>query len=368
MHKTLRFWLGAAISAVFLGLFFWKIDPRATVNAIKEANYWWLAPAVGAYFIAVLFRTLRWHYLLLPMKSIRAGRLYPIVVIGYMANNLLPVRLGEFVRAFFVGQKEGVSKSAALATIIIERVFDGVFLLILALVVWPFLPVADLLRDFAGTVHLSQGLVVFLISAPFILVTVVFFAVAFSPALGHRLVGIALAFVPGKFKGGAERLALGFIDGLASLRSPRRVLAVVALTAPVWLMEALMYYLIALGFHVDVPFHGILMSASASNLATSLPSSAGGVGPFELITKLSLQAMNVSGEVAAAYAIVLHVALLAPVTLLGLFFLWQQNVSFGEVARQSAKSSAEAELNRTSEKTVVAKVPQAKKGELPPGG
>ena len=151
-----------------------------------------------------------------------------------------------------------------------------------------------------------------------------------------------LRFAPGRLKASAELLLTGFLQGLASLRNPRRVLAALLFTLPIWLAEAVMYYLIAFGFHLGQPFHGILLTTSTSNLATSLPSSAGGVGPFEYATRLTLESLEVGAEVAAAYAITLHVALLAPVTLLGLFFLWSMNISLGEMARQPPTALGES--------------------------
>ena len=334
MLKSRRFWLGVVFSAGFLALFFWRIDLGETADALKQANYWWLVPAIAAYFIAVLFRALRWHFLLLPLKSVPSRRLYPIVVIGYMANNLLPVRLGELVRAFFIGQKEGISKSAALATILLERVFDAMFLVLLALIVWPFLPVADLLGDFSDSTGIPQFALFLVISTPFVVVFGLFFAVAFAPGVGRKIIGWVLVLTPGRLRGAAETLINGFMEGLGSLRHPRRVMATMALTVPVWLAEGAMYLLISQGFNIGQPFHGILLVTSTSNLATSLPSSAGGVGPFEFATRLTLESLDVAAELAAAYAIVLHVALLAPVTLLGLYFLWSQNISLGEATRQ----------------------------------
>lgn len=335
MLKKRRFWLGAIFSAAFLVLFFWKIDLSEAVAKVKEADYRLIPAAMACYFAAVYFRTLRWHFLLLPLKSVPVRRLYPIVVIGYMANNLLPVRLGEVVRSYFAGRKEGLPKAATLATILIERVFDGIFLLLLAVVVWPFLPVVDLLSGMASTVGVSQTVLVLLVSAPFVVVFVGFFTVALFPAFGRILILRALVIVPGRLREPLQALAFGFLDGLRVLRSPRRVLSTALLTAPVWMLEATMYYLMGLGFRLGVPYHAFLLTTSSSNLATSLPSSAGGVGLFEYATKLTLEAMAVSPEVAAAYAIVLHAVLLAPVTLLGMLFLWLGNMSLSEAAKQS---------------------------------
>ena len=326
MLKSRRFWLGAMFSAGFLVLFFWKVDLNGTVHALRSANYWWILPALVCYFIAVAFRTLRWHVLLLPLKSVPVRRLYPLVVIGYMANNLLPARLGELVRAYLAGRREGMPAAATLATILIERVMDGVFLLLLGLCVWSFLPVASLLE--------GRELAVAAVSAAFALALVAFFAVALVPALGQLGVRSLQRLLPHKARAPVGGLLSGFLAGFQTLRSPRQVFATILMTAPIWLFEAEMYYLIALGFRIREPFHAFLLTTSASNLATSL-STPGGVGPFEYATRLTLEALSVPVQDAVSYALVLHVALLLPVTLLGLVFLWMSNTSLQEVARET---------------------------------
>ena len=191
-----------------------------TWDALKGAEYGWLVPAVAVYFVAVAFRAIRWHYLLRHMKSIPAGRLYPVVVVGYMANNLLPIRLGEFVRSWHLGQREGVSKSAALATIIVERVLDGIVLLILALILWPFLPVNDLLSEFTDETGIPWGVLLALAVIPFTVVMTIFVVAAVNPALAKRLAGRLALLAPGKVREPVQSMLVKFIDGLAALRSP----------------------------------------------------------------------------------------------------------------------------------------------------
>ncbi len=337
MFTTRRFWIGIAFSAILLGLFFWQVDLGDTWDALKDANYLWLIPAIAVYFIAVFFRTLRWHFLLRPLKSVSPGRLYPVVIVGYMANNLLPVRLGELVRSYFLGEREGVSKTATLATIILERVYDGVGLIIIGLIVWPLLPVPDVLRDFSNDTGIPEALMVALVVLPFAVVLAVFVGIALSPRLGRAVVAFTLRLVPVRVRPPVEVLLHRFIEGLASLRSARRVATVLLLTFPVWLTEAAMYWIVMLGFDIGQPFHGILLTASASNLATSVPSTAGGVGPFEYATRLTLEGLGETAEAAAAYAIVLHVALLAPVTVAGLAIMWAQNLRLGDIAKRPGR-------------------------------
>jgi uncharacterized protein (TIRG00374 family) len=339
--KTRRFWIGVVFSAALLSLFFVQVDLSETADTLRSANYIWFIPAIAIYFVAVLFRSLRWHFFLRPLKPISPWRLYPVVVIGYMANNLLPMRLGEFVRSFFLSEREGISKSATLATIILERVFDGVGLLIIALIVWPLLPVPDVLRDFTEDSGFPLNLLLFLVIAPFAIVLGIFAAVALSPRFGRGIVRVILVVVPGALKHPAESIMQAFVDGLASLRNPRRILAALLLTFPVWIAEGSMYYLISLGFDIDQPFHAMMFTTSTSNLATSLPSSAGGVGPFEYATRVTLEGLGVAGEIAAAFAIALHVALLAPVTMLGLLFMWTQNLSLKQAVETRFVDSPE---------------------------
>lgn len=336
--KSRRFWLGLAFSVTLLGLFFWQVPLGKTLEALREANYWWFVPALAVYFAAVLLRTYRWHFLLRPLRPIPTRRLFPVVVVGYMANNLLPIRLGEIVRSYYVAQREQVSGSAALATIIVERVFDGLVLIALALSVWAFLPTSHLLRDLAEGLRLPLGLLVALAVLPFVVAFLAFLALAAFPAREATVVGAITWFIPGRLKVTVRRLLKGFMTGLVSLRSPKGVVRMLLLSVPIWLCEATMYWLIGLGFGLDKLFHSFLLTTATSNLATSVPA-PGGVGPFEFATQVTLVSLGAEAGRAGAYALALHAALLVPVTILGFIVLWKTNISFAGIMR-SAKGPA----------------------------
>ncbi|HKI55178.1 MAG TPA: lysylphosphatidylglycerol synthase transmembrane domain-containing protein, partial [Anaerolineales bacterium] len=127
--KKWQFWLGVLISAVFIWLALGGLQLNEFWNVVKQANYIWLIPGVGVYFIGVWIRAWRWHYLLGPIKKISTKTMFPITTIGYMGNNIYPARAGEVLRAVILKRREGVSVSASLATIIVERIFDGVVML-----------------------------------------------------------------------------------------------------------------------------------------------------------------------------------------------------------------------------------------------
>ena len=258
-----------------------------------------------------------------------------------MANNILPVRLGEVVRAYYVGEREKVSKVAALATIAVERVFDGLTLLFFAAIVGLFLPIVGLLQGLAERAGVPWILLAMAMSMPFVGVLLFMIAAASSPPWFQTLIERTTGILPARIRDRVRSLVNVFIDGLASLKDPRRLAIVFLLSLPVWLMEALMYYIVAFSFDLHNTFGlaelagVILLVTAVSNLATSVPAAGGGVGAFEVAAAATLTLLGAEASAAGAYTIVVHAALLLPVTLLGFVFLWSEKVSFGQLARDS---------------------------------
>ena len=121
----IKLWIGIAISAFFLVLLFRKIDFDKLATAFSVMDCRFLPPALVLTFISYYLRAVRWKFLLLPIQRTRMSNLFPATLIGYMANNLLPARLGEFVRAYTLGRKEGIGSSAVFASLVLDRLCDG---------------------------------------------------------------------------------------------------------------------------------------------------------------------------------------------------------------------------------------------------
>ncbi|MGE5860824.1 MAG: lysylphosphatidylglycerol synthase transmembrane domain-containing protein, partial [Ignavibacteria bacterium] len=119
MKINIKLWISIIISMVFVVLIFYEVDFNKTEQALRDADYIYLPFAVVLSIVTNILRTYRWKYVINPIKKISTHSLFSGVAIGYMANNLLPARLGEFVRAYMMGKKEGISKSATLATIVL---------------------------------------------------------------------------------------------------------------------------------------------------------------------------------------------------------------------------------------------------------
>ena len=336
------------MSALFIGFFILRTDLGDMGKALSSANYFYVIPGIGAYFIALLWRTIRWKIILKPLGDYRVSRLWPVVTVGYAANNILPVRLGEIVRAYYLNIREGPTKTSGLATILVERVFDGLALLFLVAMVSLFVPVTGLFRDLGEQARVNWLLLTLGLSVPFFSLVLGLIAMAIWPQVIERLVARLLRRLPSKLQPAAVSLSNQFLLGLSALRYPRRLVAIFLLSVPVWLSEAAMYFLIALGFDLQDYFSSIgllagvlILTTATSNMGTVIPSSGGGVGPFEFFAQATLVFFAVDVSVASAYVLVLHAALLLPITVLGLVYVWLGNNSLTQLARGSQSQASE---------------------------
>lgn len=322
--ERIRLAIGLLVSAVFLYLALRGLRLHEVWNTIQGANYWWLLPGVGAYFLGVVVRTWRWHYMLRPIKPIPLRTLFPVVCIGYMGNNIYPARAGEVLRAYILKRREQVSMSANMATVVVERLFDGLTML---LFVFLALPISNFNPRYEA--------IVTLFSALFFGALVLFLALAMRPHTARAWYTRLLALcVPQRFHDAAHHLFDRFIDGLASLRNGRDVFMIFITSIIIWLLETLKYWFVMHAFPFHVSFLVLMLMNGIVNLATTLPAAPGYIGTFDAPGIEVLEAFGVPGEIAAGYTLVLHAALWLPITLLGGYYLWRENVS---VARARAE-------------------------------
>ncbi len=321
MLKSWRFWLGAVISALFLIIALRGLDLRHVLLDIRAANYWWLVPGVVVYFVAVWARTWRWHYLLRPIKPIPVKTMWPVVVIGYMGNNIYPFRIGEVIRAYVLKKKQGVSVSASIATILVERIFDGLVMLIFVFVALPIAP--------GLPAWLRQTVI--LASIAFFGALAIFLVMAALPTASRKIYRRLIhRFVPRRFQRKLLALADRFMEGLSSLRNPVDVLMVFVTSAIIWLLETVKYWFVMHAFSFSVSFFALMLMNGVVNLATTLPSAPGYIGTFDGPGIEILKVFDVTPSVAAAYTLVLHAALWLPVTLLGLWYMFRESLSWKE--------------------------------------
>lgn len=329
MLRSHRVWFGLLVSLIFLALFFRQTDFPGMWAALAEADYLYVIPALAVYLGAVWLRAVRWHYLLRPLQAVSVTVLYPVVVIGYMTNNLLPARLGELVRAYLIGERERVSKTATLGTIVVERLCDGAVLILFLLTVAAFTGVSTDIRHLAWVMGGLLGVALLGLAV-----------ITASGALRERAAALALHALPARLRLQFLDLGFSFLRGLAVLRSPSALVVAFATSAASWTLEAAMYALIGRAFAFDLGFHVYLLVTAAANLAISVPSSQGGIGPFEFFAKETIVFFGIGAGAAQAYAVALHAILLLSMISLGLIFLWAINLSLRDVIERAERGGA----------------------------
>ena len=330
--KDKKFWLGVIVSVVCLYWAFHDEDFGAIGRALGQVNYWALIPALALYFAGVWVRSIRWGVLLSPLRpGIRPYSLFRVLAIGYMGNDILPARLGDVLRVYVLSRRENITKSATLATILVERILDGLTML-------GFLAVSALFITLNA--EMTNALRVF--SVVFLVGLLVFVALAASPERITTLIQILLGrsplgrVIPESLHARALHITSSFVTGLAVLRSWQGVVSLLGLSVAAWSAEAAMYYIIgAWGFGFSLPIHAYTMTTAAANLSTLVPSSPGFLGVFDGVAKTVLVGLFptlIDSTQALSYVAVLHAALLFPVTVLGLVYMARESVSWRELA------------------------------------
>lgn len=326
-HKGLL--IGIAVSAVLLFLFLRQTDFGEMWQALKEAKYVFLIPALLVRLFGVYLRSVRWQYFLKPFGSFSSLRLFPLVVIGFLVNSILPGRLGIVARAYMLGEEEKISKMAVGGTMVAEQVFDGVTLIIFALCIAMFVPLVGLVQ---GAVYIAAAL--FSVALVFCLI------LAFSQRFARMMINMVLVIVPEKWHRKAEEWLQRLVDGLQFMRSPHRLAVSFFLSALVWLCEAAMFYMAGLAFDLQQPFHVMVLVTAVASLSWAFMFVApAGVGAFEYACSVTLMqfvpVIFTSEEytaMVAAFVVVLHALIILPMVVLGFVFLWRENLSLAKVA------------------------------------
>lgn len=319
--------LGVCLTLIFLILVLWKIDLDKLSASLAAANYWYLLPASLVTFAGYVLRTLRWGRMLRPTQTVAVRQLFPILMIGFMANNVLPARAGELVRAYVLHRRASVSKTLGLATIGLERLLDGLTLVLLL----GLLSLRFPLPEWGTGLARSAGVL-------FTGVAVLVGLLLLNPDTTSRLVAWLSNRMPNRIARRANAMFAAAFLGLQAVRRRRAVLALALLSIFVWLAEATSYFLIVRGFDLALPAGAMLLAPVfllvVVNLGIMLPSAPGYVGTFQAFAVLALSAFGVQRETALVIAVISHGMQYLLVTGLGLLFLWRGRLSLLQISAQ----------------------------------
>ena len=310
--RSLSTWLKLlatlGVSVAFLYLFLRDLDFSAVLDSLRDANYELVPLGLLLFTGSLGVRALRWRVFYSPGAP-RLGLLLPILMITIAGNNLLPLRGGELLRAQLLLDRAGVSRMRTFGVALIERFLDlfvlGVFVVVGRFIV--NIGIAFLVPGLLIAAAAAAGLVV----ARFV-----------TQGLPGRIASITWLPLPERWRVRLRFWGEWIIDGFSVVRSPSLFLQAVLWTSASWALEFAMYWVVARAFHIDESFLTLAFVGASANLALSIPSSQGGVGPFQWVAKEALLKFGVATNMAAAYALALHVLLVVPVTLAGVVVFW----------------------------------------------
>lgn len=315
MKKYIFNILGIGISFALLWWIFRDQNLAELWTSFLLAHKGYLILGIILILPSFIVRSYRWQFLFPSTAKPYWRNLFSAMMIGYLANNLLPARAGEFIRAYVLGKKEGISKSLVFATIIVERLTDLlVTLFLLALVVWIFPFPSWLIRG-----GISVGVIGLIALA----------CLAGLTVFGKKLIewGKSIfSFFPALIIIRLENIALGFITGVASLRQKNNLFKYIAYTIVIWLIETILIWSVAQSFNLPLQLHGALFVMLVIGIGSIVPSSPGNVGTFEFFAASALTFLNITGVSALGFVIVLHALIFLGALLIGFFCLMESSI------------------------------------------
>ncbi len=326
--------LGVMISAGALYVALRGVHWSDAGEALQEARYPLLVPALAAMLAVLFLRSVRWRLLFYPQSGLRLGKFFGVLNVGYLVNNILPFQVGDLVRAYLLGELEGLSKARTMSTVVIERVLDVLVLFGVLVVLMPFISVP------------AWAVVPTAVAAGvFFVLGVVLAGFAGNRAWVLSLLETLLRFVPGRFHENFRVMAASALEGLAALSRPRLLSLVVVWSLGSWLATAVVLYFVMLAFNLGVPFSAALFVVVMTSFGFFVPSSPGAVGVYHAISIESLvRVFGVDRGLAASYSLVAHLVFYTPPLVIGVFFLWRERLSWRRLGAWTTRRAATDEI------------------------
>jgi uncharacterized protein (TIRG00374 family) len=299
-----------AITVLFTYIALNGIDLQAAWHALQSCDYWWLIPALAAFGLGNVARALRWRSLFAPGRRPPRATTLDAMMIGYFYNSILPARAGEAARILVLTQRSSSPPVEITGTVVLERIYDVVAILLIFFVAEPWLP------------HVSW------LHAAAIVAAVLALAITASATVlavyGERPLRWLLRPLR-RFsrlsEDRLERAASELAHGLSGLHNWRVALEALVWTVIAWMLSVLSAYLVMLAFHLHLPFAAAVLVQVAIGLGMILPSPPAAVGVFEGATLIALRAFSIPRSTALPYALVLHLVNFVPFVVVGIALL-----------------------------------------------
>ena len=332
--KLLLVLFGLALSAAAIVMLGRSIDVGEAVRAMGRASIPWFLAANLLTIVVYWLRSIRWKSLLKPYASPTVGRLFRANMIGFLAINVLPARLGELVRAFGLARKERISTAAVLGSVAIERILDLVFLVVFWALSLLFAPLPPW---FKVSGYVTVGLAVVIGGGVWMLNA--------SRGRSSRLRSGVMGWVPHRMKDRFSSAVSAFGVGIQIVGKPGLLLEAFFWSAASWLVSCGTFLLVGQSLGLTLPFWSTFLLTFIVCVGISLPSSPGFIGIMEGACVLGLGFVNVRGPEALAFALLYHLTQLLPLVVLGTYFAIREHLAPQRLASPETLDSASNRKN-----------------------
>ena len=340
MKRAFFLILGIVIS---VGCFWWSlrgVNQEDLWEGFRDANYLTLPIMLALLFGFYWLKVLRWQWLLDPVAPLKLKQLFPPMLIGFAANNLLPAHLGEFIRVFVVRRKYGVPASTVLSTVILERIFDVLAILVLFGVGLTF---SDDLPE-----NYRNGALLLGAAASAVVVAVGIYLIWTEPFISLVTWTLSLApFLPAKLATGLVAMLRKGGDGLVALKSGKAVLLIVVTSLVQWLLNGMIAFVALRAFHIDVTLATGLIVTGVTAFGVTIPSTPGYFGVIQICFQVSMNAQQLKPDpsLVLGSSVYYQMSMYIPVTMLGLYYLHQSGLSLRDVQKAAEKQESAASLD-----------------------
>lgn len=323
MKKKLWLLFNLSISAFFVWLAVRGVNWQEVGETFSQVNYFWVITSVLMNIFSCWLRAIRWKYLMKPVAPIPLYRLFTVMMMSFMVNNLLPFRLGELMRAIPLKRNEGVSFSATMGTVVIERVIDVITLLMVF---------GICLLLFSFPVWIKSGSL--LILGIILLVMLLWYYMVHHKESAMNLFDKFTRRLPASRGKRLNEMMSSFITGMSMIQSLRSYIMILFYSMITWFTYMLSFYLMFQALNLSA-INGLnLIHATVSmvfaSFAIMIPAAPGYVGTFHEMTKQSLILFGVDREPALTFAIIIHGYNYIAFTGIGLYYFIRNNLNFRE--------------------------------------
>jgi hypothetical protein len=334
LKSVFKFVLSAGLTLGFLYLAFRGTDFSKLYEAIRSANYWWMAVMFILMMASHFVRAWRWRYLLEPIKpNIGIRNLFSGVMVGYLMNNILP-RAGELVRPYAIGKLENIPKTAAFGTIVVERIIDTFSFLILVVLV-PLVYDGPLVETFPWLERAG-----YIVTAVTVILLLIALVLMLRRDWTDRLLGMLTRFLPARIMARVERMTHSFLDGFLFLKNPGNFLMILAQSVMVWGLYIIMLYAALYAFNLQsLGLDGAMVVQAISSIGYAMPT-PGATGSYHILVSQTLTKLfGVNDELALSYATITHAVSYIGMTLVGLYYFLRDHIRMSEAVAKQGESA-----------------------------